>query len=183
MSVFLLPCECGSDIRVTKAQAGGTVTCPACRREATAPRFRELSRLEVAGAAAVDRGPRAGRPWTLFHTLLLAGTLIAASCALGSVSFVPPEVEMFDGGTIRDSVLQAPTDEVLSVLRTRLVPSGVDRPPTEMEAKTRARSDFYYSLRDGLRIAAAIGALAALIGGLGIIFGGRGAGGGGGKGT
>lgn len=105
--------------------------------------------------------------------------MLAVGCGLGSLSFVPPEVEMFDGATIRDSVLRAPTDEVLSVLRTRLQSSGVDRPPTEMEAKTRARSEYYYRLRDGLRLAAGAGLASALIGALGLLLArNRGAGGG-----
>lgn len=181
MSAFLLPCTCGSDIRVTRAQAGGTTTCPSCGREAAVPKFRDLARLKVAGAEpAATRGGRE-RPWTVLHTMLLAGTLIAAACALGSQSFVPPEVEMFAPDKVRESVLRAPTDEVLSTLRTRLAVSGIDRPPTETESKTKARSDFYYRLRDGLRLTAAIGAATAVAGALGLLLRGRGTGAGGGR--
>lgn len=171
MSAYLLPCTCGGDIRVSAAQAGGTATCPACGREAAVPKFRDLSTLRKAGAAPTAAGRR---PWTLPHTMLLAGTLIAAACALGSGAFVPPEVEMFDPDQIRQSVLRAPTDEVLSTLRTRLAVSGIDRQPTLTEAKTKARSDFYYRLRDGLRWAAAAGGATALLGALGILLRGRG---------
>jgi hypothetical protein len=77
---------------------------------------------------------------------------------------------MFDDATIRSSVMRAPTDEVYSAWATRLVHASVDRPPTETEAKSRVRSDYYHTLRNGLRAAAALGALAALAGGLGVLF-------------
>ena len=175
MSAYLLPCTCGSDIRVTSAQAGGSTTCPSCGREASVPKFRDLTSLKKAGAAPAGTVAAGRRPWTLAHTALLAGTLIAAACALGSRSFVPPEVEMFDPDRIRESVRRAPTDEVLSTLRTRLAVSGIDRPPTETEAKTKARSDFYYRLRDGLRLTAAVGAAVAVLGAIGLLLRGRGA--------
>ena len=75
--------------------------------------------------------------------------------------------------TIRSSAMRAPTDEVYSAWATRLVHASVDRPPTEMEAKSKARSDYYHTLRNGLRTAAAVGALAALAGGLGVLFSAR----------
>ena len=175
MSAYLLPCSCGRDIRVTTAQAGGSASCPSCGRETAVPKFRDLNRLKKAGGEPTGAAGDGRSPWTLLHTMILAGTLIAAACALGSQSFVPPEVEMFDPDRIRESVLRAPTDEVLSTLRTRLAVSGIDRPPTEVEAKTKARSDFYYRLRDGLRLAAAACGAAAVLGGLGLLLRGRGA--------
>ena len=179
MNAFLLPCVCGSEIPVTAAQAGGSAPCPTCGRQAAVPKYRDLARLRRGDERTAPASPRRRAPWTVFHTMLLLGSMLAVGCGLGSLSFVPPEVEMFDGATIRDSVLRAPTDEVLSVLRTRLQSSGVDRPPTEMEAKTRARSDYYYRLRDGLRLAAGAGLASALIGALGLLLArNRGAGGG-----
>ncbi len=174
MSAYLLPCTCGSDIRVTTAQAGGSATCPSCGREVAVPKLRDLAALVKAGAAPTGAAGVQRRPWTAFHTMLLAGTLIAAACALSSRSFVPPEVVEIDPDRIRESVLRAPTDEVLSTLRTQLVLSGIDRPPTAIEAKAKARSDFYYRLRDGLLLGSAAGAAAAAIGAIGLLLRGRG---------
>jgi hypothetical protein len=75
------------------------------------------------------------------HTLVLAGSLLAASAGLLSLSFTPPEVELFDDATIRSSVMRAPTDEVYSAWATRLVHASVDRPPTEIEALRAAPPD------------------------------------------
>lgn len=173
MSAFLLPCTCGRAIRVTTAQAGGMIVCPECGRDQAVPKLRDLARLERAGTSMPGTASRGDRPWTLFHTLLLAGTLLAAGFGLGSLTFIPPEVERFDADAIRDSVIRAPTSEVLAALRTRLVPTGIDRPPTDLEAKSQKRSDFYHRLRDGLRLAAMAGAALALLGGIGMLLGRR----------
>ena len=173
MTSFLLPCGCGVDIPVTSSQAGGLATCPACGREEPVPRLRDLGKLRAAAAPRGKGDVGASRSWTGMHTLVLAGSLLAATGGLLSLSFTPPEVEMFDDATIRSSAMRAPTDEVYSAWVTRLVHASVDRPPTEMEAKSKARSDYYHTLRNGLRAAAAVGALAALAGGLGVLFSAR----------
>jgi len=165
MSSFLLRCDCGADIAVTTAQAGGSADCPSCGRSAAVPRLRDLSALPR-GGAATSRRPAARRPWTLFHTLLLVGALLGLGCWMGSMSFRPPEMEWVSSEKIRSSVMQAATDEVYTMLRTRLVPAGVERPPTADEAKMRARTDFYAGIRDGLRTAALVGVLVAALGGL-----------------
>jgi len=165
MSSFLLRCDCGADIAVTTAQAGGSADCPSCGRSAAVPRLRDLSALPR-GDAATSRRPAARRPWTLFHTLLLVGALVGLGCWMVSMSFRPPEMEWVAGDKIRSSVMQAATDEVYTMLRTRLVPAGVERPPTADEAKMRARTDFYAGIRDGLRTAALVGVLVAALGGL-----------------
>ena len=85
------------------------------------------------------------------------------------MSFTPPEVDFFDDATIKSSVMKAPTDEVYSAWATRLVHASIDRPPTEIEAKSRGRSDYYHSLQNSLRTAAALGALAALVGVVGVL--------------
>jgi len=178
MSSFLLRCDCGADIAVTTAQAGGSADCPSCGRSAAVPRLRDLSALPR-GGAATSRRPAARRPWTLFHTLLLVGALVGLGCWMVSMSFRPPEMEWVAGDKIRSSVMQASVDEVYTMFRTRLVPAGADRPPTAEEMRMRDRADFYGSIRDGLRIAAAVGAAAAALGGIGLLagLGGRKAGG------
>jgi hypothetical protein len=45
--------------------------------------------------------------------------------------------------------------------------------PTELEAKSRARSDYYYNLRNSLRAAAGMGALVALTGVVGVLARGK----------
>ena len=166
MTSFLLPCPCGMDILVTSSQAGGLATCPACGRQEPVPRLRDLGKLRVVTEVA---SARTAGGWTAWHGLLLAGSLLAATTGLLSVSFTPPEVELFDDVTIKSSVMKAPTDEVYSAWATRLVHASIDRPPTEIEAKSRGRSDYYHSLQNSLRIAAALGALAALVGVVGVL--------------
>lgn len=173
MTAYLLPCTCGKDIVVTAARAGGLVTCPTCGGERPVPKLRDLSGLTVATATARNTVSTHGSAWTAAHTMLLAGALVAAACGLGSLSFVPPAAKLMDSRTIRDSVMGAPTDEVFTVLRTRLAPLGIERPPTADEAESKARSDFYTALRDGLRIAAAAGALVSLLGAAWMLLGGR----------
>lgn len=174
MQAFLLPCSCGADISVTSSQAGGRATCPACGGVESVPRLRDLEKLRVVKTAPASRRDAGNaRPWTGMHSLVLAGTLLAATAGLGSFSFTPPEAEMFDESTIRSSVMKAPIDEVYTAWATRLVYSSVERMPTEMEAKSRARSDFYHNLRNGLRAAAVLGALVALTGVVGALALGR----------
>jgi len=173
MNAFLLPCGCGADIPVTKAQAGGRVTCQACGRDEQVPKFRDLGKLREASAPRTDDRDRSRRTWTAMHTLLLAGSLLAATCGLGSLTITPPVAETFDAKTLRASVMQAPLDEVYAAWKTRLSPAGIDRPRTDSEAKAHARTDFYTTLRDGLRGAAALGAILAIAGGLGALAGAR----------
>lgn len=170
MAGYLLPCGCGADIVVTTAKAGGIVTCPACGGESQVPKLRDLSALRPAASTVRSRSTMGAREWTAAHTMLLAGTLIAAACGLGSVALVPPEVKFLDSRAIRDSVMSVPTDEVLSRFRERLAISGIERPPTIDEARSIARSDFYVFLRDSLRVGAAAGALVALLGGAWILL-------------
>lgn len=170
MTSFLLPCGCGADIPVASSQAGGLATCPACGREEPVPRLRDLGKLRVATTAPKARA--VGR-WTAMHALLLAGGLLAATAGLLSMSFTPPEVDLFDDETIRSSVMRAPTDEVYSAFVARLAHASVDRPPTDLEAKSKSRSDYYHSLRNGLRAGAAAGGLLALVGVIGLMVRGR----------
>ena len=166
MTSFLLPCACGVDIPVSSSQAGGLATCPACGRQEPVPRLRDLGRLRVVAEVAGARTPAS---WTGWHSFLLAGSLLAATAGLLSVSFTPPEVDFFDDATIKSSAMKAPTDEVYTAWATRLVHASIDRPPTEIEAKSRGRSDYYHSLQNGLRTAAAVGALLALVGVVGVM--------------
>lgn len=173
MTAYLLPCRCGADIAVTAAKAGGMVSCPACGGETQVPKLRDLAGLRPATSSARSSASPRGGSWTAAHTMLLAGTLVATASGLGSLAFVPPEVIMMDSEKIRDSVMSAPTDEVLSVMRTRLARAGIQRPPTGDEARSIARSDFYVFLRDSLRLVAAAGAIVALLGGAWILLRGR----------
>jgi len=167
MNAFLLPCECGADNSVTGAQAGGHIRCGACGRELTVPKFRDLGKLRP--AAPLDRPSGSARRWTAMHTMLLVGGLLAAASALGSLTVTPPSAEVFDAPTLRDSVLGSPTSVVYEAWKVRFDPTGIDRPLSEMESKARSRSDFYTSLRDGLRAAAVLGLTGAVLGGLGIM--------------
>lgn len=176
MSVYLLPCGCGTDIAVTAAQAGGRVKCSSCGVEVEVPKFRDLTKLKVSSAPVPNRSGGGPRRWTALHTMLLAGGLLAAACGLASMSFEPPKVALLDAKTLMESVKQAPIDEVYAVWRTRMELTGIDRPPTEQEAKSRARSDFYTTLQSGLRWAAAIGGAVSMIGGLGVLASRRGEG-------
>lgn len=169
MPSFLLPCDCGADISVTSSQAGGLAICPACGREEPVPRLRDLGKLRVATAPRGKGEANAGRRFTGLHGLVVAGGLLAATAGLLSVSFSIPEVDLFDDATIKSSVMKAPTDEVYTAWATRLAHASVDRPPTDQEAKMKARADYYITLRNGLRAAAALGALAALVGVVGVL--------------
>jgi len=42
MQRYRLRCECGTDIRVSKGQAGGEVTCGSCGRSLPVPMLREF---------------------------------------------------------------------------------------------------------------------------------------------
>lgn len=174
MQAFLLPCRCGADISVSSSQAGGRATCPVCGGVEPVPRLRDLEKLRVVKTPPPSRRDSgAGRPWTGMHSLVLAGTLLAATAGLGSFSFTPPEAELFDEDTIRSSVMKAPIDEVYTAWATRLIYSSVERMPTELEAKSRARSDYYHNLRNSLRAAAGMGALVALTGVVGVLARGK----------
>lgn len=169
MPSFLLPCTCGADISVTSSQAGGLAICPACGREEPVPRLRDLGKLRVATAPRGKGDAGVGRRFTGMHALVVAGSLLAATAGLLSVSFSIPEVDLFDDATIKSSVMKAPTDEVYTAWATRLAYASVDRPPTDQEAKMTARADYYTTLRNGLRAAAALGGLAALVGVVGVL--------------
>lgn len=169
MPSFLLPCTCGADISVTSSQAGGVAICPACGREEPVPRLRDLGKLRVATAPRGKGEAGAGQRFTGMHALVVAGSLLAATAGLLSVSFPIPEVELYDDATMKSSVMKAPTDEVYTAWATRLAHATVDRPPTDQEAKMKSRADYYSTLRNSLRAAAAVGAFAALVGVVGVL--------------
>lgn len=171
MNAYLLPCACGADIPVSAAQAGGQIGCPACGRLEAVPKLRDLGQLPRAAAEAVVGRRATAAGWTILHTLLLAGSLLAIGCGLGSMLVTPPEFELLDSAVLQASVNAASATDVITAFRTRLEMTALERPLTEQEAKSLNRSTFYTRLRDGLRAAALLGALAAVGGGVGILAG------------
>ena len=48
MSQFLLPCDCGAKLPVSKSQAGMSLTCPECAVSVEVPTIRKLATLALA---------------------------------------------------------------------------------------------------------------------------------------
>lgn len=72
---FLLPCECGEKVVITKVQAGQTLSCQ-CGRSLEVPTLQRIELLEPAApVAALRRRPEAG--WDRRRGLILLGLVVA----------------------------------------------------------------------------------------------------------
>lgn len=79
MPDYLLPCECGRDVVVSRAQAGDTVTCE-CGAKLSVPTLRGLAELRPAPRAS---GATArGRTWDDRHRVGFLLALGAVTCLL-----------------------------------------------------------------------------------------------------
>lgn len=72
--MYLLPCQCGQNVRVGRAQAGQQVTC-VCGKSLTVPTLRGIQELQP---APPESAPAKGRAWTPIHGALFAAGLLAA---------------------------------------------------------------------------------------------------------
>jgi hypothetical protein len=79
MPDYLLPCECGREVVVTRAQAGDTVTCE-CGAKLSVPTLRGLAELRPAPVAA-GAGARS-RNWDDRHRVGFLLALGAVTCLL-----------------------------------------------------------------------------------------------------
>ncbi len=82
---YVLPCPCGSKIRVQKSQAGSRVECPTCRLQLEIPTIRGLSQLEFEEETpkSDNRKSRAHSRWTPLRGVIAATCFVVALAGLG----------------------------------------------------------------------------------------------------
>jgi hypothetical protein len=168
MAHYLLPCECGRKLEITKADAGEQLTC-ACGRKVDVPTLRGFETLATAAAPAVP----ARRAWGVRQGLVFLGALLFGIAVVGVVllQFMKPptpeqilmRVKKHEGVDIdRFSPMQA-------WLQWNVVRQGLLRPytPAEAEALKVGMND-HDNWRDWLLILCAAGGLGLvlLVGGL-----------------
>ena len=78
-TTYLLPCECGENIRVTSVQAGETVQCSSCGAELTAPPFREMQNLELADP---KKRRRREKGWDRRKICMMVGLYLTAGALI-----------------------------------------------------------------------------------------------------
>ena len=113
LNMYLLPCtQCDQSLKVSPAQAGDSVSCPACKATVSIPRLGDLRRLEVADPEQDSLGRDQGNERSSSFVALFAVLgLIAAASLLASG---------FCG--IRWAIIEVPatTDEHISIIRDEL---------------------------------------------------------------
>jgi hypothetical protein len=97
MSHFLLPCDCGAKVTISRSQAGMTVPCHQCAKQLQVPTIRNMSSLAIADSAELEKDSIAKRglpsrsrsPWML--GLLSAVFMLVAIGSLAYASFIAYE--------------------------------------------------------------------------------------------
>jgi hypothetical protein len=133
MAQYLLPCECGRKLTITKADAGERLPCE-CGRTVDVPTLREIQSLETVAAAAP--GP-VRRAWGKRQGLLFLGaSLVVGAIVAGASLFIlkpPTEAEIFK--EVKDAT-HVDVDKLTPAgawLQWNVVREGLLRRPTELE--------------------------------------------------
>ena len=124
MKTYLLPCVCLQDLCVNAGQAGGVLSCPACGRSVAVPKFRDMQALPE----SVLPLSRPQRSWTVFHALVLAGTLLAFLSGTAVFLIGSPPKAVVDAATIRIAVAAASDQKFLQPGKTYRVREWIDHP-------------------------------------------------------
>jgi hypothetical protein len=161
---YLVPCECSARVPATVGQAGERVVCAACGRSVAVPRFRDLVRLDVAGAEAPDRAA-----WDPSRGLLFAGGVVAIVAAIAAFNVHVIGARFFpqppDAHAIRTAVQAASPVDIHAAWHS-LVASGVRRSPTEEELRLQQFTRSARGVAAVLWASAGIAAAVAVAGGL-----------------
>jgi hypothetical protein len=168
MAHYLLPCECGRKLEITKADAGEQLKC-ACGRKVDVPTLRGIEALETAASPAAP----VQRAWGSRQGLVFLGALLLGAAVFGVLLLqfmkppTPEQILMRVKKTERIDIDRfSPTD---AWLQWNVVRQGLLRPytPAEAEALKTGMND-HDNWRDWLLILCAAGGLGLvlLVGGL-----------------
>jgi hypothetical protein len=159
--IFLLSCECGSQIEIVTGQAGGTTGCPACGRRVDVPKLRDFSGLRQ---KAFDDRP-ARTQWGVAHAVTLAGLALAvlAWASAAVVGAVPKAA--FAAERIRADV-HAEDDVVLYQALDDMINASVARMPMREEFELQRRAQFASGISRALMAVGGVGAALAAVAGV-----------------
>ena len=161
MKIYLLRCQCSTEIPVGVGQAGTRMECPSCGLGIDVPTFRELERF-------VEKRPQSsasGKGWTVLHAVALAGTAVAIITWIAVALIGSPANAVIDAATIRTAVAAVSDQQIVEAWES-FSHSGVVRPPTDEEHKLLQSSQFTGRILRTLEIVGACGAIVAIGGGL-----------------
>jgi hypothetical protein len=161
MQLYQLRCECGTDIPVSRGQAGGEVTCASCGRRMPVPMLRELGQLPVAES---EKGGRAGsRRWTV-RQALISGGIVVALVSWGFAAWIVSATRMeYDLDRMRFEISRAPFARVYIAWKS-LEMGGVERDETVGEYRAKNVDRVGKSSATTLAVIGGIGLLIALFG-------------------
>ncbi|MEI8070226.1 MAG: hypothetical protein WCI09_01425 [Planctomycetota bacterium] len=157
MKTYLLPCVCLQDLCVNAGQAGGVLSCPACGRSVAVPKFRDMQALPE----SVLPLSRPQRSWTVFHALVLAGTLLAFLSGTAVFLIGSPPKAVVDAATIRIAVAAA-SDQKIFTAWQNISRSGVDRSPTPEEQTLLHLSQFTAGISWAFTVIGVLGVVLAM---------------------
>ncbi len=83
MTQYLLPCDCGAEIPVSRSQAGMSVPCPACGKSLDVPTIRNLANLKPAPVAANTTARDHYRPPNILQRIAAGIFFLVAVGGLG----------------------------------------------------------------------------------------------------
>lgn len=162
--IFLLPCECSAELEIVAGQAGGTASCPACRRQVDVPKLREFSGLRLKSVDAAAAGGRWGprQAWALCG---LAVALLAwgGAAVVGAVPKAAISADQIRAG------VQAEDDVLLYEALQQLANSSVARMPIQEELELKRRFHSASGLFRGLITLGGLGAAVAAVAGLALL--------------
>jgi len=163
MQLYRLRCECGTDIRVSKGQAGGEVTCGSCGRSLPVPMLREFGQLPLAEPDA--REAKAPRQWSLRQGLIAGGVVIAV-VAWGLAAWIVSATRVdYDMDRVRFEIDRAPFMKVYAAWK-ELEMADVERDETVGEYRAKNLGRVGKSSATTLAAIGGIGLVIALVGGL-----------------
>lgn len=160
MPNYLLPCECGRDVVVTRAQAGDTVTCE-CGARLSIPTLRGLTSLRpapVSGAGARNRN------WDDRHRVGFLLALGAVTCLLvaGYLWASLPEFPEQPSQQDYAELVETATPEELFFYHSEAI-HGLDRTTPANEDILRVRQVISWSIGIVLTMALAASASACIV--------------------
>lgn len=160
MPDYLLPCECGREVVVSRAQAGGTALCE-CGAKLSVPTLRGLAELRQAPVAG---GARTRRSWDDRHRvgfLLALGAITCLFVAGYLWASLPQPVEQPSEGDFAQFVQESSARELFFMHHEAL--HGLDRTTPADAEVMRIRQIMSWGIGIVLTMALAASASACIV--------------------
>lgn len=162
--IFLLTCDCGTEIEIVSGQAGGATSCPSCGRQVAVPKLRDFAGLRVKPVGTPE-GRRRGTPWGMAQAVAVAGLALAAVSWCGALVVGAVPKAAFTADLIRSEV-NSESDVALYEALDGMANASVMRMPMREEFELQRRAHFASRMSRALMVLGGVGAAVAAAAGL-----------------